>query len=50
MYMKLREFNFSLPVNIFLMVKGLSPRGESFPPSKLNPKPVPSFFSITVIG
>jgi hypothetical protein len=39
-----------LPANIFLMVRGLSPRGESFPPSRLNPRPVPSFFKITVNG
>ena len=40
----------NLPVNIFLMVSGLSPRGESLPPSKLKPSPVPSFFNITVTG
>ena len=39
-----------LPVKIFLMVRGLSPRGESLPPSRLNPSPVPSFFKITVMG
>jgi len=38
------------PVKIFLIVSGLSPSGESLPPSKLNPKPVPSFFKITVTG
>lgn len=32
------------------MVKGRSPRGESLPPSRLNPRPVPSFFKITVLG
>ena len=32
------------------MVKGRSPKGESFPPSKLNPKPVPSFLRTTVLG
>ena len=40
----------TLPVKIFLMVKGLSPSGESFPPSKLKPSPVPSFFNTTVRG
>ena len=39
-----------IPVKIFLMVNGLSPSGESLPPSKLNPSPVPSFFKITVTG
>ncbi len=39
-----------LPVKIFLIVSGLSPMGESFPPSKLNPNPVPSFFRTTVVG
>ncbi len=38
------------PAKIFLMVRGRSPRGESFPPSKLNPSPVPSFFRMTVKG
>ena len=42
--------NSYIPVKIFLMVKGLSPRGESLPPSKLNPRPVPSFFRTTVFG
>ena len=32
------------------MVKGRSPKGESFPPSKLNPRPVPSFLRTTVLG
>ena len=32
------------------MVNGRSPRGESLPPSKLKPNPVPSFLSTTVRG
>jgi hypothetical protein len=32
------------------MVMGLSPKGESLPPSRLKPSPVPSFFRLTVIG
>ena len=37
-------------MNIFLIVIGRSPYGESFPPSRLNPNPAPSFFSVTVMG
>ena len=39
-----------IPVKIFLMVMGRSPKGESLPPSRLKPSPVPSFFRFTVIG
>jgi len=39
-----------IPVNIFLMVSGLSPNGESLPPSRLKPKPAPSFVSMMVSG
>ena len=39
-----------VPVNIFFIVKGLSPNGESLPPSKLKPSPVPSFLRTTVRG
>ena len=39
-----------LPVNIFLIVIGLSPYGESLPPSRLNPSPAPSFLRVTVMG
>lgn len=31
-------------------MSGISPFGESFPPSKLNPKPVPSFSNSTRIN
>ncbi len=40
----------ALPEKIFLMVMGLSPKGESLPPSRLKPRPVPSFFRLTVMG
>lgn len=32
------------------MVRGKSPYGESFPPSRLNPSPVPSFTNVTTTG
>ena len=48
--LKHSSFKIYSPVNIFLIVIGRSPYGESFPPSKLNPSPAPSFFSVTVMG
>lgn len=39
-----------LPVNIFLITNGRSPRGLSLPPSRLNPKPAPSLYTATTEG
>lgn len=38
-----------LPLNIFLTMRGRSPNGESFPPSRMNPSPAPSFCRTAVI-
>lgn len=32
------------------MVSGWSPKGESLPPSRLNPNPAPSLTNVTVTG
>lgn len=37
-------------MNIFFITKGLSPVGQSFPPSKLKPNPAPSLTRTKVEG
>jgi len=39
-----------LPVKIFFIVNGLSPKRECLPPSKLKPRPVPSFLKVKERG
>lgn len=39
----------NLPMKIFFTVNGLSPFGESNPPSIENPKPPPSFINSIIL-
>lgn len=43
------KYDLYSPVNTFLIIRGISPLRESFPPSKLNPNPDRSFNNSTRI-